>query len=91
MSSDDLCSLCGNDRQWHVDNQAIHMFAGPGQGLVRKPPAMEVRVSSLPFDPVLRLALIDAGVLTLEQLQAAEDKIHATNPGTARGDVPDRA
>jgi hypothetical protein len=31
----------------------------------------------MPFDPVLRQALIDAGVLTPQQLRDAEDKIRS--------------
>lgn len=34
---------------------------------------------SVPFDPVLRLALIDAGVITPEQLAAAQAKMQAMN------------
>lgn len=35
------------------------------------PPSAQIHI---PMDPVLRLALIDAGILTLEQLEAAEKK-----------------
>jgi hypothetical protein len=41
----------------------------------------EVRVVRMPFDPVLRQALIDIGVITLADLRAAEDKIMAINGG----------
>ena len=34
-----------------------------------------LRPVSSPFDPVLRMALIDAGIITVEQLQEAEKKI----------------
>lgn len=33
-------------------------------------------VSQRPFDPVLRIALIDAGILTIEQLEQAERKMN---------------
>lgn len=36
---------------------------------------VETRRASFPFDPVLRLALIDKGILTPEDLTAAEAKI----------------
>lgn len=47
---------------------------GPQRGSqgAETPPA-----PAMPFDPVLRQALIDAGVLTPQQLQDAEDKIRA--------------
>lgn len=36
----------------------------------------EVRQVQATMDPVVRMALVDAGILTLEQLDAAEKKIH---------------
>lgn len=38
-------------------------------------PNVTTRPATLPFDPVLRLALIDKGVITPEELTAAEKKI----------------
>jgi hypothetical protein len=34
-----------------------------------------MRPVASPFDPVLRMALMDAGIITVEQLQEAEKKI----------------
>jgi hypothetical protein len=46
-------------------------------------------VAPWPFDPVLRQALIDKGVITPEDLTAAENKIRAvTNQFAASGGVP---
>lgn len=46
------------------------------------------QVAPWPFDPVLRQALIDRGVLTTQDLRDAEDKIRAvtsTYEGTTEG------
>ena len=45
------------------------------QGATEQPVRSRLNASRVPFDPVLRMALIDAGVITIEQLKAAEDKI----------------
>jgi hypothetical protein len=46
-----------------------------------------------PMDPVLRMALVDAGVITPAQLRAAEDKIRAVsaefNGGAGDGQSPE--
>jgi hypothetical protein len=42
-------------------------------------------VSQTPFDPVLRQALIDAGVITVEQLDEARRKIEVLTNYVARG------
>lgn len=42
-------------------------------------------VHSLPIDPVLRIALIDAGVITVDQLDAASKKVQVTQQGVAIG------
>lgn len=71
---------------------------GDGVGGSARPPAtVELDApQSVPgmFDPVLRMALIDAGVVTPDQLRAAEDKIRATtftlggNSGNSSQQVP---
>lgn len=55
------------------------------QGAAEQPVRSRLNASRVPFDPVLRMALIDAGVITVEQLQEAEKKIavftqHVTQP-----------
>jgi hypothetical protein len=37
-----------------------------------------------PFDPVLRMALIDKGIITPDDLRTAEEKIHATTIAVTR-------
>jgi len=87
VNGDDTCHTCGKTYTWHLENDSIHPFnsgqAGatafltqrgrrgdnrPQRGLARPSQAY-------PFDPVLRQALIDKGVLTVEDLQVAEEKI----------------
>lgn len=40
---------------------------------------VQIRVQQTPFDPALRLALIDAGIITQDQLTAAMEKLSALN------------
>jgi hypothetical protein len=42
---------------------------------------------SLPFDPVLRQALIDAGVITPRDLTVAEEKIRSVTAGILGGSL----
>lgn len=54
----------------------------------RTPQASPMRSAPTPLDPVLRMALIDAGIITVEQLDAAEKKIRAfTQQVTETGPV----
>lgn len=100
-----LCKTCGKDEQWHKDNpDTRHKYndgsipasetfgkrlpdgsrTSPGGGTV-----VEAVEAPWPFDPVLRQALIDKGVLTPEDLQAAEMKIRAvTAQFAASGGAP---
>lgn len=55
---------------------------------------MPQAIAQTPFDPVLRQALLDAGVISIEQLDAARAKIEAvTNyvmqPPGQRGKIPE--
>lgn len=92
--SDDLCH-CGNTKQWHEENITRHSYA-PRNDLtanvlsVAKAPTFaevddarggHVRPMRMPFDPVLRQALIDKGILTIEDLSEAEKKIRFLSEG----------
>lgn len=90
MSPDDQCKFCQQTRQWHDDNNPKHPF---NDGTLPHSAAFGVRRSdgsrgpapsrgnvpppAWPFDPVLRQALIDKGLLTPEDLTVAENKIRA--------------
>jgi hypothetical protein len=75
------CGTCGQSWQWHMDERPRHDYTPPGGagGINVTPPRTDppptARVISGPFDPVLRQALIDAGIITPEMLRAAEQKI----------------
>lgn len=86
-----LCHTCQKDRAWHEANpNTQHSFNDGsipvsetfGKKLMdgsRTPPGSggvtQVVESPWPFDPVLRQALIDKGVLTPQDLRDAEEKI----------------
>ncbi len=90
MKTDEHCHTCGQSGEWHQINQPRHPFNDgnlataetfgqrvPG-GTQRPPAASEpVTESPWPFDPVLRQALIDKGVLTPDDLVRAERTIRA--------------
>lgn len=85
----DRCRTCQHTRLWHDNNHPMHPFNNGEAGataFLRKrtrsgdngsQAPSEVTQMTLPFDPVLRQALIDAGVITVEQLRTAEEKIRA--------------
>lgn len=86
------CETCGHYgpldqvKVWHPFR---HPLALPGEDtpnpFSKKKPAQQQEapmvsgpvVSSMPFDPVLRQALIDKGILTPQDLRDAEQKISA--------------
>ena len=73
------CQTCG---KLHHDGTEHHPFNDgslTGIGALVMPEDMKVELSPMPFDPVLRLALIDAGIITPDQLTAAKQKIHSIN------------
>jgi hypothetical protein len=89
------CRTCGKDAKWHRDNSPIHAFNGgsvpTSQTFSPPEPQQGVDVQVSPplhgmFDPVLRQALVDKGIITPDDLRAAEDKIRAvTNTFTLGG------
>lgn len=83
--NDDCCSMCGNSRLWHNEHNPRHPFM-TDEGPLRPPESTSgVRPTSMPMDPVLRMALIDAGVITTDQLDAAEKKIRFLTGGLSNG------
>jgi hypothetical protein len=92
--TEELCTICHRDREAH--RTMHHQFQSPGQpGVlvqqsVKAPEAPHsgtnptVRLPSA-SDPILRMALIRAGVITVAQLDEVEEELRAT--GVA-GHVP---
>ena len=90
-TDDDRCTTCQNTRLWHRENNPSHPFNDgslpasatfgrrrkDGQGNAPAPDAIPQH-SPWPFDPVLRQALMDKGVLVPQDLRDAEEKIRAT-------------
>lgn len=89
MNRDSICSACGHTKQWHKDNRPRHMFRSVGQpgGLIEKPEQGGQQRTELPADPVLRLALIERGVLSPDDLRAAEEKLKAAGFAVATAEV----
>lgn len=87
-TSDDeaVCKTCSQTRAWHQEHHPRHQF-NPGdvsfkeqfgQSAKQRKEDAEAKPqapASYPIDPVLRQALVDAGVITPEQLDAARRKI----------------
>lgn len=77
------CSTCGN--RYDPDNiSETHPFRHPvNGGLVNKPAQQDADMAakgsgSLPSDPILRLVLIEKGIITVEDLDRAEAKLRAS-------------
>lgn len=91
-----VCSTCGNTFGWHEESNPRHPFAALGTQSVLADTRRDERPAqtdsgpivrtSTPFDPVLRLALIDAGVITPDDLDKADKKIRQLTQGLGRPD-----
>lgn len=103
ISSDRIkCETCGHTGSasataaWHPFRHPLKLLGeSPANVFSKKPQQDEtlpetgtpVVQSSMPFDPVLRQALIDKGILTPEDLREAEVKIRAVT-GIMMGMIP---
>lgn len=78
------CSICGKDERWHRENEVLHAFSLDGRLKKAESPPPSKPVSqerpkvNIQGDPVLRMALIRAGVITPEDLTQVEDELNAT-------------
>jgi hypothetical protein len=99
-SDDDVCQTCTRTRRWHDENKPVHPF-NDGQagakallGQRRGTDTPRDRTGpqgppQYPLDPVLRQALVDAGVITPQQLRDAEEKIRVvTGLFNGQGESP---
>jgi hypothetical protein len=71
----DVCRTCEKPREGHEKFQHPFNDGSLANPLAR--PAASITPPAHPFDPVLRQALIDKGVLTPDDLRSAQDKIDA--------------
>lgn len=88
LTTTNMCRLCNQSEDWHKANNPRHPFT-PRDGassptLTNDQPAV-VQNMAVPFDPVLRLCLINAGVITTEQLSKAEKDFRMINGGGTNG------
>jgi hypothetical protein len=85
--NDPVCATC--NRPHGGDYTPRHPFRAKGSAVVLDPPkgrpqpeldvdGVLIGRARFPFDPVLRQALIDKGVLTVDDLRDAEAKIMVT-------------
>ena len=78
------CQVCGKDRQYHRDNDVAHAFSDDGRIIKRShaqasdPVSQEKPGMQLSGDPVLRMALIRKGVITVEDLDQVDHELRST-------------
>lgn len=93
----EVCTICRHTRAEHAEREFKHAFSPPGGktgGLFKKTDASEVMAPPPggalrklpPGDPVLRMALIRLGVVTVEALEQVEAELRAT--GMSFGEPP---
>ena len=83
-TAEPLCKLCGNTQQWHRETPTQHQFIpmdGDLSGInARKEKPKQPTQVQPQGDPVLRIALLRAGVLTPDDLKKAEDDLKSGQP-----------
>jgi hypothetical protein len=95
--SEVLCEVCRQTKAWHEEHRPQHEFSLDGQLRRAQPMTVEAPMPnvSIPSDPILRLVLIEKGLITSEDLAEAEAKLRSTGvliarqpPETARAETP---
>lgn len=68
-----ICQVCSQTEGWHIQHRPMHSFVAEGEAprLAETPPPPQP-VMNMRGDPVLRLALLKAGVITEQNLGEAE-------------------
>lgn len=73
------CRTCGQSAEWHKKHRPRHPFVGVGGeigDLNKKEQQPKTSVmKGLSNDPALRVALVEAGVISYAQIMAAEEKL----------------
>lgn len=68
-----ICQLCHQTEEWHREHHPKHAFVGPDDDpRLHEDPGPEKPSVSMRGDPVLRLALVKAGVIEEGQISEAE-------------------
>lgn len=95
MTTTDQCQTCHKTHPWPDGTTPRHPFNDGTlrgievRGIPDPEPVGEAATQAWPFDPVLRQALIDKGVLTVQDLRDAEDKIRVvTSTFEGRSNAP---
>lgn len=97
-TNDPTCSMCGVTAENHTGRR--HPFTPAGmpmdQSFLKKqdaqvPPVQQMPAPAAPFDPVLRMALINKGLITPEDLTAAEKLVFTVSSGLWGGASGDNA
>lgn len=79
--SSELCGVCGLVEARH-DDQIRHEFSPEGNLRQKPPPRSDTKPTLSSGDPILRIALIRKGILTPDELSAAEEDFqHARSTG----------
>jgi len=91
---DAVCKMCSNTYGWHKDNNPRHPFvpleSNETMPLTKKDRQKQqktvLQTREWPADPILRIALIDKGLLSMADIIAAEQKLReaADNGGVIR-------
>lgn len=79
MATTSKCQTCNKPHPWDDGTMPQHPFNDGslvGSAVLRAPETVVQTPFAHPFDPVLRQALIDKGVLTPDDLRDAEAKIN---------------
>lgn len=81
-----ICRTCGQPEEPHNYRHPFvaedDPFAEDGLGKKKKDREEQVQRAGLPLDPVLRVALINKGVITPEDLDQAYKQVKVTSEGT---------
>jgi hypothetical protein len=90
-----VCVRCGHTADDHpfkhpfqTDGETDMSWLNKNRDVARKV-KQAAAIPSMPFDPVLRQALIDKGILTVQDLRDAEEKIRAVTSMMMGGEPND--
>lgn len=88
MTEQGMCRTCRNSFEWHQENSSHHPYNSgetPVNNVFSKKKRPAQPGPSIPFDPVLRQVLMDKGIITAEDILAAQNKLMAIMTATVQG------